>query len=77
MWDELAEFGGVETRVYVHGGLCAVAVDVALGEGVAAEDVVDSLEGGGAVRCVLGEVEGGGENLDTVQLIAVRAPGYE
>lgn len=59
----------VQTRVDVLCELGAVAADVDVGEGVAAEDVVEGFEGGGAVGRVVGQVVGGGEDLQGITLV--------
>ena len=60
----------VDARVRVRGRPGAAAADVELCEGVAAEDVVDAIEGGGPVRCVAGEVAGGRDDLHGVEDVA-------
>jgi len=52
--------------VDVARGFGAVVEDVGLGEGVAAEDVVEAGEGGGAVGGVAGEVVGCCDDEDGV-----------
>ena len=54
----------------VRGVFLAVAVDVRLSEGVAAEDVVDAAKSGGAVGGIACQVVGGGDDLDAVEDVA-------
>jgi len=78
-WDEvilqnkLRQFPRIQARMHILRGFCAVAANVGLCEGVAAEDVVDSGEGGGAEGGVASEVVGGGDDLDGVELVGVGA----
>lgn len=56
--------------MYILRGLDSVADHVGLCESVAAEDVIEGFEGGGAVGFVSGQVVGGGEDLDVVEVVA-------
>lgn len=56
--------------MYILRGLDSVADHVGLCESVAAEDVIEGFEGGGAVGFVSGQVVGGGDDLDVVEVVA-------
>lgn len=54
LWHTRIQLMRIQTRVDVLCELRAVAADVDVGEGIAAEDVVEGFEGGGAVAGVVG-----------------------